>query len=81
LGEELFSEDMEIHPGKPTYDVRGFRELSELTYVGVKYAREFTLPRVRRVSRDDLRAHLLVIAAQALFEVQHPGSASDFTPI
>ncbi len=70
LGEELFSEDLDVHPGKAVEDVTGFDSLSDLTAVGVKYAPEYTVPRIERISNDLLRAHLLMITAENLFEAR-----------
>jgi hypothetical protein len=70
VGEELYSEDFDVHPGKMAEDYKGFEALSKLSSVGVKYAPEITLPRINQISNELLRAHLLLGAAEDLSEVR-----------
>ena len=67
LGEELFSQDQEVHPGKTVEDVAGFARLTDLTTTGIKYCSGSAVDRVSKVSNELLRAHLLVTAAETLF--------------
>lgn len=66
LGEELSSEDHEVHPGKAVEDVDGFGSLADLTATGMKHFPDFILGRIDRISNEMLRAHLVLKAAQAL---------------
>ncbi len=70
LGEEIFEEDLEIHPGRLAYEVAGFDELSELTRVGVQFDPQDTLTRVASLRNTLLQAHLLIDAAEALHDFQ-----------
>jgi hypothetical protein len=68
LGEELFEEDLQSHPGKLVQQTDSFEGLNKLTQLGIKVNSTVTLSRVEKVENDALRANLLAIAASALYE-------------
>jgi hypothetical protein len=70
LGEELFSEDEDVHTGRATYDLVGYDEMSDLTAVGMQFAPVPTLAHVDQLSNDELRAQLLISAAEVLADKQ-----------
>jgi hypothetical protein len=68
LGEELFEEDMQAHPGRLVYQTASFKGLSRLIELGIRNDAELTTGRIEKVENDALRAHLLAIAADILYD-------------
>jgi hypothetical protein len=66
LGEELFHEDLDLHPGKLIYVTAGFDALRELTTVGMRLDSDWTLAKISGVLDQGLQADLLVEAATAM---------------
>jgi hypothetical protein len=74
LGEELFSQDSEIHPGKGVEDVTGFTSLASMVATGMEFQPAGTVSRINQITNHLLRAHLLRIAAEELVRLQRAGS-------
>lgn len=74
LGEELFDEDMDAHPGMPTYQTSSYDALIEVTKSGVSILPTTTLARVRQVENVALKAYLLAGYAEAAYAAQSNGN-------
>ncbi|MGH9510034.1 MAG: hypothetical protein ACRD2M_08865, partial [Terriglobales bacterium] len=70
LGEELFEQDQDVHPGQPAIFATGFDELVTLVQVGIRLESGSTLARLISLRNSLLRAHLFIDAAQALSELR-----------
>lgn len=76
LGEELFSEDRDVHPGKLSYDAVCFAEMMRLTRIGAQSDAQWTLTYLDRVQDELLQAYLPIEAALALFDDQRTNSGT-----
>jgi hypothetical protein len=68
LGEELFQEDADANPLKPALFANGYEALDQLTEIGVPYQPEFVLTHINGIQNSELKALLLIRAAQATWD-------------
>jgi hypothetical protein len=66
LGEELLSEDLDLHPGDTVYDSEEFEELSKITRLGAQFAFSSTMARLDHLRSEVLQIYLLISAAEGL---------------
>lgn len=71
LGEELFEQDTQTHPGKLAFQTVSFDGLSKLTELGIKRDQAGTVSRIETIESDSLRADLLVVTAISMKNRQH----------
>lgn len=64
LGEVLVEEFFQTHPTAPLQEMQVFSPLARIVTVGMRYAPEDTLARIRRTSNTVLQAYLLIEAAK-----------------
>lgn len=74
LGEELFQEDADANPLKPALFANGYEALDQLTEIGVPYQPEFVLTRINGIQNSELKALLLIRAAQATLDASQKSS-------
>ena len=67
LGEELFEEDMDAHPGQATYVVESYGTLAELVKTGARVDPTTITAMVHQVDNIQLEAFLLAQLADALY--------------
>jgi len=72
LGEELFEEDLDVHPGRATYTAASFNVLDDLVKPGASFDPTTTISQVEQVRNLALKAYLLKSLAVALYAVQKP---------
>jgi hypothetical protein len=70
LGEELFAQDLQLHPGKAAVSADGFSETTFLARLGARVDSDFTLSRIAIVRNATLKPMLLGYAAKGLLEGQ-----------
>jgi hypothetical protein len=70
VGVETFESDLDAYPDKPAYDVKGFDPLRLLTRLSVKSDFYGAVARIMALDNAELKAYLLVWAAEELFEVE-----------
>ena len=68
LGEELFQEDVDANPPKPALFATGYDELDRLTDLGIRFQPELALARINGIQNSELKAMLLIPAADAMRE-------------
>lgn len=66
LGEEVLSEDLDLHPGQAIYTSESLEELSVVTRLGTQVAFRSTMMRLDHLKNETLRAYLLIAAAEGL---------------
>ncbi len=66
LGEELLSDDLDLHPGQTVYMTETLEELSRITRLGGQTAFEVTMNRLQHLKNETLQAYLLIAAAEGL---------------
>ena len=71
LGQELYEEDFNVHPGKLSYQGACFDSLTALVHIGTQSDTQWTLTYLHSVQNQLLSAYLPIEAASALFEAQH----------
>jgi hypothetical protein len=67
LGEELFEEDMDAHPGQATYVVESYGTLAELVKTGARVDPTAIVAMVNQLDNIQLEAFLLAQLADALY--------------
>jgi hypothetical protein len=67
LGQKLFEEDMDAHPGQPTYGVEAFETLADLVKTGARVDPATTTAMVNQLDDIQLKAFLLAQLADALY--------------
>lgn len=72
LGLEILRRDLDAHPGMPLRLTSTFDSLHELTELGMELDHEGTVRRVWSLQDKGLRAHLLLVVAQALKRSTRP---------
>lgn len=68
-GLKLFDTDARKTPGSPTDTRRGYDQLTDLVTFGVEHGSYFIIPRLQEMANVELRAHLLIYAAEAISRV------------
>ena len=66
LGEELFQEDLDSHPGQTALSADAYEDLSTLVQAGISVDVEITMARLSACTDSVLQAYLLIDAAAAL---------------
>jgi len=80
LGEELFEEELDAHPGRPTYTSPSYNALDGLVTSGASFDPTTTASKVDQVGDIALKAYLLQSLARALYAVQKPQIAPGIPP-
>jgi hypothetical protein len=67
LGQKLFEEDMDAHPGQATYGVEAFETLADLVKTGARVDPATTTAMVHQIDDVQLKAFLLAQLADVLY--------------